>query len=102
MDNALVLLSHIFMLLGVVFFLIGTIGVIRFPDLYTRLHALSKVDNLGLGFLTLGLAFKANDFLVMLKLLFLWALVLFSSATISYILSSHANKNGEIPLGEEG
>lgn len=98
MASVLLLVSELFMFIGVLFFLLGTLGVIRFPDLYTRLHALSKVDNLGLGFLTFGLILQAQDLFVVLKLLFLWALVLFSSATIAYILSSHANKNGEIPL----
>lgn len=100
MDNILLFISQILMLIGVLFFLVGTLGVVRFPDLYTRLHALSKVDNLGLGFLVFGLLLQERDLLVGVKLLFLWALVLFSSATISYILSSHANKNGEVPLGE--
>ncbi|MBE0514523.1 monovalent cation/H(+) antiporter subunit G [Sulfurimonas sp.] len=101
MDSMLIFVSNFFMLIGVLFFLIGTLGIIRFPDLYTRLHALSKVDNLGLGFLVIGLVLQARDLLVIVKLLFLWALVLFSSATISYILSSHANENGEVPLMEE-
>ncbi len=40
---------------GVFFFLAGTVGLLRFPDTLTRLHALSKADNLGLGFVVLGL-----------------------------------------------
>ncbi|NIM31017.1 MAG: cation:proton antiporter, partial [Pseudomonas stutzeri] len=42
--------------LGTAFFLAGTLGMLRFPDVYTRLHALTKADNLGLGFIASGLA----------------------------------------------
>jgi monovalent cation/proton antiporter MnhG/PhaG subunit len=40
---------------GVFFFLAGTVGLLRFPDTLTRLHALTKADNLGLGLIMLGL-----------------------------------------------
>ena len=40
---------------GVFFFLAGTVGLLRFPDTLTRLHALTKADNLGLGLVVLGL-----------------------------------------------
>jgi len=45
----LVSLSILLLLAGAVFFLAGTLGLLRFPDVYTRLHALTKADNLGLG-----------------------------------------------------
>jgi multicomponent Na+:H+ antiporter subunit G len=38
------------LLVGAFFFFAGTVGLLRFPDVYTRLHALAKADNLGLGF----------------------------------------------------
>jgi multicomponent Na+:H+ antiporter subunit G len=40
---------------GAFFFLAGTVGLLRFPDTLTRLHALTKADNLGLGLIMLGL-----------------------------------------------
>ena len=40
---------------GAFFFLAGTVGLLRFPDTLTRLHALTKADNLGLGLVVLGL-----------------------------------------------
>ena len=39
------------LILGGIFFLAGTVGLLRFPDVYTRLHALTKADNVGLGFI---------------------------------------------------
>lgn len=94
----LLALSYLFLFLGVLFFIIGTIGLFRFIDLYTRLHAIAKVDNLGLGFIVLGLLLRCDDIFVALKLILIWLLALLSSATISFILSNHANKSGETPL----
>ena len=47
--------SVVCVLAGVVFFVAGTVGLLRFPDPLSRLHALSKADNLGLGLVALGL-----------------------------------------------
>lgn len=98
MADILLVGANIFLLLGTIFFIIGTLGVFRFFDLYTRLHALAKVDNLGVGFIVFGLILKSSSFFVSLKLVFIWILVLISSATITYILTSHSNKSGEKPL----
>jgi multicomponent Na+:H+ antiporter subunit G len=98
MNELLNTLGDIFLILGILFFIIGTIGVVRFFDLYTRLHALSKIDNMGLGFVALGMIFHSESLLIALKILLIWILVLLSSSTLSYILSSHSNKTGEKPL----
>jgi multicomponent Na+:H+ antiporter subunit G len=91
------LLGDFFLIVGTLFFIVGTVGIIRFFDLYTRLHALSKVDNIGLGFIVLGLIFQSQSFFSALKMLLIWIVVLLSSATLSYILSSHSNAAGEKP-----
>jgi multicomponent Na+:H+ antiporter subunit G len=98
MNEIIHTIGNIFLIVGTLFFIIGTIGVFRFFDLYTRLHALAKVDNLGVGFFAMGLIIKSNDILVALKLILIWALVLLTSSTITYILTSHANKSGESPI----
>ena len=101
MAEVLNFISNLFLLIGTIFFVVGTIGVIRFFDLYTRLHALAKVDNLGLGFIVFGIILKSTDIFVSLKLILIWIIVLISSSTLAYILSSHSNKSGEKPkLGE--
>ena len=63
---------------GVVFFLAGTTGLLRFPDSLTRLHALTKADNLGLGMVVIGLLPLTGGVVVALKLLFIWLLVMVS------------------------
>lgn len=85
------------LLVGAAFFLAGTVGVLRFPDLYCRLHALAKVDNLGLGFIVLGLAVRAEHPAVALKLVLIWVLALAAGATASYLVARRARRNGVRP-----
>ena len=72
---------------GGFFFLAGTVGLLRFPDTLTRLHALTKADNLGLGLVVLGLLPFAPGWLFGLKLLLVWALVLLSGATAAQLIA---------------
>lgn len=71
---------------GVFFFFAGTIGLLRFPDSLTRLHALAKADNLGLGLVALGLLPRADSGLAALKLIVIWALVLLSGASTAQLI----------------
>jgi len=75
---------------GALFFLAGTVGLLRFPDTLTRLHALTKADNLGLGLVVLGLLPQAHDVRSGLKLVCVWLLVLLASATVSQLIASAA------------
>jgi multicomponent Na+:H+ antiporter subunit G len=72
--------------LGAFFFLAGTVGLLRFPDSLTRLHALTKADNLGLGLVALGLLPRAESPLSALKLIVIWALVLLSGASTAQLI----------------
>lgn len=87
-------------LAGAGFFLSGTVGLLRFPDVYTRLHALTKADNLGLGFMVAGLALQADSWAVALKLVLIWLLVLAASATTSHLVARAARHAGITPVGE--
>ncbi len=72
---------------GSFFFLAGTVGLLRFPDSLTRLHALTKADNLGLGLIVLGLLPQADSVLGALKLVAIWALVQLASATTAQYIA---------------
>jgi multicomponent Na+:H+ antiporter subunit G len=71
---------------GVFFFLAGSVALLRFPDSLSRLHALTKADNLGLGLVVLGLVPRAGSPLAALKLIVLWALVQVGSATVAQMI----------------
>ncbi|SDJ16484.1 multisubunit sodium/proton antiporter, MrpG subunit [Ferrimonas sediminum] len=90
-------ISSILLLAGAVFFLAGTLGLLRFPDVYTRLHALTKADNVGLGLVILGLAAQAANGLVVVKLLIIWGLVMLASASISHLIAKRALQRGIKP-----
>ena len=77
---------------GTVFFLLGTLALIRFPDMFTRLHALTKADNLGLGMIAAGLALHSGSFALAMKLLLIWLLILLASASVSHLLARTARK----------
>ena len=77
---------------GAFFFLAGTIGLLRFPDPLTRLHALTKADNLGLGLVVLGLLPQAHWPLGALKLIVVWLLVLLAGATVGQLVARVARQ----------
>jgi multicomponent Na+:H+ antiporter subunit G len=70
---------------GVFFFIAGTVGLLRFPDTLSRLHALTKADNLGIGLIVLGLLPFADGALAALKLILVWILVLLASSTVAQL-----------------
>ena len=75
---------------GAFFFLAGTVGLLRFPDAYTRLHALTKADNLGLALVVIGLLPQMGSLLAAAKLVLVWLLVLLSSAVVSQLIARAA------------
>jgi len=79
---------------GVFFFVAGTVGLLRFPDTLSRLHALTKADNLGIGLIVLGLLPRAADGLAALKLVVIWGLILLASATVSQLAGAAGRREG--------
>ncbi|EMR13829.1 multisubunit Na+/H+ antiporter subunit MnhG [Methylophaga lonarensis MPL] len=82
-------LSTLLLWLGGAFFVVGTVGLLRFPDVYSRLHALTKADTLGLGLVILGLSLRADRLATVLLMLFIWLLVMASSATACQLLARY-------------
>lgn len=76
--------------LGLVFFVAGTVGLLRFPDTFSRLHALTKADNLGLGFIALGLAFQTQSWAQLAMLALIWALALLAAGTVAQLVARAA------------
>lgn len=84
---------------GVAFFISGVVGLLRLPDLYCRLHALTKADNVGLGLIVLGLMFQADGVAAVLKLGLIWLLVLVASAGACSIVAQAALRRDGIRVG---
>lgn len=92
MSTALDVFTYLAVSAGALFFLAGTVGLLRFPDTLTRLHALTKADNLGLGLVVLGLLPHVDGVLSALKLIVIWLLVLLSGADASQLIARAARR----------
>lgn len=84
-------------LVGALFFLAGTVGLLRFPDVYNRLHALTKADNMGLGLIVAGLILQSGSLVAGLEMLLIWLLVLASGATAAHLIATAALRGGVRP-----
>jgi multicomponent Na+:H+ antiporter subunit G len=87
--------SALLLLFGVFFFMGGTVGLLRFPDVHSRLHAVTKADNLGLGLMVLGLALTATSPFLVLKLAVIWLLALGASTTACQLIANVALQTEE-------
>lgn len=81
------LFTIILLLAGCFFFLGGTLGLLRFPDLFSRLHALTKVDNIGLGLIAAGMAIHIGSPWAALKIFLIWLSTLLASSTACYLVA---------------
>ena len=97
MNLAVDLLSVVLIFAGGLFFIAGTVGLLRFPDLFTNLHALSKADNLGLGLVVMGLLLRVATPGDAVKLLLIWVLAMFSASTTCHLIARKALRTGERP-----
>jgi multicomponent Na+:H+ antiporter subunit G len=94
MSLALDVLTIVAVSAGAFFFLAGTVGLLRFPDALSRLHALTKADNLGLGLVVLGLLFRPEGLFAGLKLITVWLLTLLAGATVTQLIARTARPGG--------
>ena len=84
-------------LAGAFFFIAGTLGLLRFGDTLSRVHALTKADNLGLGLIVLGLLPLADNLADALKLVLIWALVLLGGTTAAQLVASAVRRDQRPP-----
>jgi multicomponent Na+:H+ antiporter subunit G len=95
------LLSWGFLLAGSFFVVTGGVGVIRMPDLFTRLHAAAVTDTGGAGLVLVGLMFQGGLSLVTVKLVLILGFLWFSSPVSTYALARAALAGGEEPFWAE-
>ncbi|BFN26697.1 Na(+)/H(+) antiporter subunit G [Pseudomonas sp. SCT] len=94
MSELLNIFSWLLLAGGLLFFAAGSIGLLRFPDTLSRLHALTKADTLGLGLVVAGLSLRAGSLLEVAQMLLIWLLVLASGATACQLLARQADEEG--------
>ena len=89
-------------LAGSFFTVVGAFGLVRMPEVFTRMHAASVTDTLGVGFLIFGMMLQAGLGLVTLKLLFLLLLFIFTAPVITHALAQAClHENVQPQLSED-
>ena len=94
-------LSGMLLLGGAIFLLVGAIGVLRFPDFYSRLHAVSVCDTLGAGLVLVGLMLQGGLSLVTIKLLLMFYFMMFTGPTAVHALAEAALQGKLKPLVDD-
>jgi len=89
--------SWLFIAAGSFFYIIGAIGLIRMPDVFTRMHATSVSDTLGAGLLIVGMMIQAGWGLVSAKLLVILAILVFTGPVATHALARAAQWAGLAP-----
>ena len=93
--------SWALVLAGSAFIVVGALGILRFPDVFTRMHAASVIETLGAGFLFAGLMIQAGFTQVTLKLVFILLLFFFTGPVITHALAQAALHAGLKPKLDE-
>lgn len=91
------LLSWVFILAGAFFICVGMIGLVRMPDLFTRMHAASVTDTLGAALLFIGFMLQAGFTLVTVKLIFILGFLFFTGPVVTHALAQSAMLAGIMP-----
>jgi multicomponent Na+:H+ antiporter subunit G len=98
MTVAVEVASWVLVVLGSLFIVVGAFGLVRMPEIFTRMHAASVIDTLGVGLLLLGMCLQAGFGLVTVKLLFLIALFFFTGPVVTHALAQACLHEGIKPM----
>ena len=99
MDMLLLVLSGLSIAIGVVALLIGSLGLIKLPDVYCRIHAVGMIDTAGASFIILGMIIHQGFSLVSFKLALIGVFLFFTSPIATHAVAQVAHKMGVKPFG---
>ncbi len=95
MNLAVEIFACFFLWAGLFFILVGTVGLIRLPDLYCRMHATSKCDTLGTGMILVALMTQVGSYNEVVKLIIICAFVWSINPLVTHVIGSTAYIRGE-------
>lgn len=98
MDALFSILSGLSMIIGVVALLIGSLGLVRLPDVYSRIHAVGMIDTAGVAFIILGMLFYAGFSLISVKLAAIGIFLFFTGPIATHAVAQVAYRNGIEPV----
>ena len=99
MDMLLLVLSGLSIAIGVIALLIGSLGLIKLPDVYCRIHAVGMIDTAGASFIILGMIIHQGSSLVSFKLALIGVFLFFTSPIATHAVAQVAHKMGVKPAG---
>ena len=99
MEMIVNILSGLSISIGVVALLIGSLGLIRLPDVFCRIHAVGMIDTAGASFIILGMTIYEGFTLVTVKLLFVGVFLFFTSPIATHAVAQVAFLKGVKPVG---
>ena len=99
MDILVIVLSGLSIAIGVIALLIGSLGLIKLPDVYCRIHAVGMIDTAGASFIILGMIIHQGFSLVSFKLALIGVFLLFTSPIATHAVAQVAHKMGVKPVG---
>ena len=92
------LFSYLFILIGSILILVGSIGLLRLPDVFSRIHAVGMIDTAGIGFIILGLLLHSGFSNTSIKLIIMGAILFFTSPISGHAVAISAKKNNLKPI----
>lgn len=99
MDLIISILSGLSIFIGVVAMLIGSLGLMRLPDVFCRIHAVGMIDTAGASLIILGMAIHEGFTLVTAKLIFIGIFLFFTSPVAAHAVAQVAYMMGVEPVG---
>jgi len=101
MEMIIDLVSWALFIVGSIFLLIGAIGMIRLPDMFSRMHGAGIIDTMGVGMMFSGMILQAGLTLVSVKILLIILFMMFTLPTTTHALARTAISAGLKPLSDE-
>lgn len=95
-------LSFIFLITGFVFTIIGVLGIYRFNNIFTRIHALSLIDNIGVNLMFLGLVFLQESYVSMIKIILIICLILLLGPLACHAIANAAYHESKLQQDDDG
>ena len=98
MDLFLPYLSGFSLAIGTLALVIGSLGLIRLPDVFSRIHAVGMMDTAGVGFIVLGMMIHEGFSLISVKLAAVAVFLFFTSPIATHAVAQVAHKSGFSPV----
>ena len=98
MEISINIISFLFIFIGSILILIGSFGLFRLPDVFSRIHAVGMIDTAGIGFIIFGLLVYSGFTIVSIKLLILGFVLIFTSPISGHAVAISAKKTGLKPF----